>query len=264
MSPTATPPAPDPLRPDTRAFLEQQAAILLDAPDNDTMVRRLLAAARRRISELEQQLAAAAPPGRPRPQPSLRHPILTLLREQPDGLTRPQIEAAMARRGLGDTLQRMVRDALLVRTGDRYRLAHAAQAGQAQAEAAPPAGTGGPGVFSHPGPPQARRRPTPQGAGMIASAGGRRPWTGAPASALWPRRPPRPTPRVRVRDQVVAWRVSAPGSEPFLSRKGWWCRSGLEHRGCTKIPAHAAYGMNTNGCRAPIGINSLSCPLTSL
>ena len=137
MSPTATPPAPDPLRPDTSAFLEQQAAILLDAPDNDTMVRRLLAAALRRISALEQQVAAAAPPGRPRPQPSLRHPILTLLREQPDGLTRPQIEEAMARRGLGDTLQRMVRDALLVRTGDRYRLAHAAQAGQAQAEAAP-------------------------------------------------------------------------------------------------------------------------------
>ena len=43
----------------------------------------------------------------------------------------------MARRGLGDTLQRMVRDALLVRTGDRYRLANAAQGGQAQAEAAP-------------------------------------------------------------------------------------------------------------------------------
>ena len=107
-------PPTDPLRPDTSAFLEQQAAILLDAPDNDTMVRRLLAAALRRISELEQQLAAAAQPGRPRPQPSLRHPILTLLREQPDGLTRRQIEEALARRGLGDTLQRMVRDALLV------------------------------------------------------------------------------------------------------------------------------------------------------
>ncbi len=129
MSPTDTRPATDTLRPDTRAFLEQQAAILLDAPDNDTMVRR--------IGALEQQLAAATQPGRPRSQPSLRHPILTLLQEQPDGLTRRQIEEAMARRGLGDTLQRMVRDALLVRTGDRYRLAHAAQGGQAQAEAAP-------------------------------------------------------------------------------------------------------------------------------
>ena len=132
-------PPTDTLRPDTRAFLEQQAAILMDAPDNDTMVRRLLAAALRRIGELEQQLAAATQPAprRPRSQPSLRHPILTLLREQPDGLTRRQIEEAMARRGLGDTLQRMVRDALLVRTGDRYRLANAAQGGQAQAEAAP-------------------------------------------------------------------------------------------------------------------------------
>src|SRR5438445_1356424 len=137
MPPTDTRPATDTLRPDTNAFLEQQAAILLDAPDNDTMVRRLLAAALRRISALEQQLAAAAQAGRPRPQPSLRHPILTLLQEQPDGLTRRQIEEAMARRGLGDTLQRMVRDALLVRTGDRYRLANAAQGRQAQAEAAP-------------------------------------------------------------------------------------------------------------------------------
>src|SRR6266700_829991 len=137
MPPTDTRPATDTLRLDTSAFLEQQSAILLDAPDNDTMVRRLLAAALRRISALEQQLAAAAPPGRPRPQPSLRPPILTLLREQPDGLTRPQIEEALARRELGETLQRMVRDALLVRTGDRYRLAHAAPGGQAQAEAAP-------------------------------------------------------------------------------------------------------------------------------
>jgi hypothetical protein len=55
MPPTDTPPAPDPRRPDTSAFLEQQAAILLDAPDNDTIVRRLLAAALRRISALEQQ-----------------------------------------------------------------------------------------------------------------------------------------------------------------------------------------------------------------
>jgi hypothetical protein len=53
MPPTATP--PDPVHPDTRAFLEQQAAILLEAPDNDTMVRRLLAAALRRLSVLEQQ-----------------------------------------------------------------------------------------------------------------------------------------------------------------------------------------------------------------
>ena len=40
MPPTDTPPAPDPRRPDTSAFLEQQAAILLDVLDNDTMVRR--------------------------------------------------------------------------------------------------------------------------------------------------------------------------------------------------------------------------------
>ena len=84
-----------------------------------------------------QAQAQAEPPGRPRLQPSLRPAILTLLREQPTGLTRPQIEAALARRGLGDTLQRMVRAAVLVRTGDRYRLAHAAQGGQAEAEAAP-------------------------------------------------------------------------------------------------------------------------------
>ena len=124
MPPTDTLPATDILRPDTSAFLEQQAAILLEAPDNDTMVRRLLAAALRRISELEQQLAAATPPGRPHSQPSLRHPILTLLREQPDGLTRRQIEEALARRGLGDTLQRMVRDALLVRTGEKTFVAY--------------------------------------------------------------------------------------------------------------------------------------------
>ena len=152
MPPTATPPAPDPQRPDTSAFLEQQAAILLDAPDNDTMVRRLLAAALRRISALEQQLAAAAPPGRPRPQPSLRPAILTLLREQPTGLTRPQIEEARARRGRGDTLQRMVRDAVLVRTGDRYRLAPTAPGGPAPAEAAPP-----PAPASSP-PPAPRKR----------------------------------------------------------------------------------------------------------
>jgi hypothetical protein len=134
-----TRPVTDTPRPDTSAFLEQQAAILLDAPDNDTMVRRLLAAALRRISALEQQLVAATQAGRPRPQPSLRPAILTLLRAQPDGLTRPQIEEAIERRELGDTLQRMIRDAVLVRTEDRYRLANTVQEGQAQAEAAPPA-----------------------------------------------------------------------------------------------------------------------------
>ena len=83
MSPTATPPAPDPLRPDTRAFLEQQAAILLDAPDNDTGAaappRR--AAADQRV----QQVVAAAPPGRPRPQPSLRHPVRRSCGSSPTG-----------------------------------------------------------------------------------------------------------------------------------------------------------------------------------
>ena len=162
MPPTDTLPATDTLRPDTRAFLEQQAAILLDAPDNDTMVRRLLAAALQRISALEQQLAAA-PPGRPRPQPSLRHPILTLLQEQPDGLTRRQIEEAMARRGLGDTLQRMVRDALLVRTGDRYRLANAAQGGQAQAEAAPLPAPAAQASAPTPAPRTRGGRPRPRG-----------------------------------------------------------------------------------------------------
>ena len=125
-------PPTDTLRPDTSTFLDQQAAILLDAPDHDTMVRRLLAAALQRISALEQQLVAATQAGPPRPQPSLRQPILTLLRAQPDGLTRPQIEAALERRALGDTLQRMIRDAVLVRTEDRYRLAHTVQQGQAQ------------------------------------------------------------------------------------------------------------------------------------
>jgi hypothetical protein len=138
MPPTPTPPVPDPQRPDPRAFLEQQAAILLEAPDNDTMVRRLLAAALQRISVLEQQLAAT-PAGRLRPQASLRPAILTQLREQPDGLTRAQLEAALAQPGLGDTLRRMVRDAVLVRTGDRYRLAPAAPEGPAPAAATPPA-----------------------------------------------------------------------------------------------------------------------------
>jgi hypothetical protein len=155
MPPTDTRPAPDPLRPATRAFLEQQAAILLDAPDNATMVRR--------ISELEQQRAAAAPPGRSRPQPSLRPPILTLLREQPDGLSRRQIEEAMARRGRGATLQRMVRDALLVRTGDRYRLAHAAPGGQAQAAAAPPPAPATPASAPTPAPRTRGGRPHPRG-----------------------------------------------------------------------------------------------------
>ena len=164
MSPTTTPPPPDPRRPDTSAFLEQQAAILLDAPDNDTMVRRLLAAALRRISELEQQLAAAAPPGRPpRPQPSLRPRILTLLREQPDGLTRPQIEEALGRRGLGDTLQRMVRDALLVRTGDRYRLTHAGEEGQEQAAAVPPLASAAPASSPLPAPRKRGSRPRTRG-----------------------------------------------------------------------------------------------------
>jgi hypothetical protein len=163
MSPTTTPPPPDPRRPDTSAFLEQQAAILLDAPDNDTMVRRLLAAALRRISALEQQLAAATPPERPRPQPSLRPRILTLLREQPDGLTRPQIEEALGRRGLGDTLQRMVRDALLVRTGDRYRLTHAGEEGQEQATAVPPLASAAPASSPLPAPRKRGSRPRTRG-----------------------------------------------------------------------------------------------------
>src|SRR5262249_28278846 len=71
MPPTDTPPAPDPQRLDTRAFLEQQAAILLDAPDIDTMVRRLLAAALQRISALEQQLATTTLSQRPRPPAGL-------------------------------------------------------------------------------------------------------------------------------------------------------------------------------------------------
>jgi hypothetical protein len=163
MSPTTTPPAPDPLRPNTSAFLEQQAAILLDAPDNDTMVRRLLAAALRRISELEQQLAAATAPGRPRPQPSLRPRILTLLREQPDGLTRPQIEEALARRGLGDTLQRMVRDAVLVRTGDRYRLTPAVEEGPEPAAAVPPLAPAAPASSPPPAPRKRGSRPRARG-----------------------------------------------------------------------------------------------------
>ncbi len=163
MPPTDTPPAPDPRHPDTSAFLEQQAAILLDAPDNDTMVRRLLAAALRRISALEQQLAATTPSGRPRPPSSLRPPILTLLREQPDGLTRSHIEAALAQRGLGDTLRRMVRDAVLVRTGDRYRLAPAAPEGPAQAEAAPPPAPAAPAASPPPAPRKRGGRPRTRG-----------------------------------------------------------------------------------------------------
>jgi hypothetical protein len=160
MPPTATPSASDPQRPDTSTFLEQQAAILLDAPDNDTMVRRLLAAALQRISALEQQLATATSPARPRPPSSLRPPILTLLREQPAGLTRSQIEGALAQRGLGDTLRRMVRDAVLVRTDDRYRLASAAPEGSAPAEATPSA----PSVSSPtPAPRKRGGRPRPRG-----------------------------------------------------------------------------------------------------
>lgn len=131
MPPTDT--APATLSLDPHAFLEQHAAILLDAPDNETMLRRLLAAALRRVSALEQQLAALTPPAQPRQPVSFRPAILALLREQPAGLTRPQIEEALARQGLGETLRRMVRDALLVRTEDRYRLASAAS------EAPPPA-----------------------------------------------------------------------------------------------------------------------------
>src|SRR5437016_7989521 len=99
MPPTDTLPAPDTLRPDTSAFLEQQAAILMDAPDNDTMVRRLLAAALRRIGVLEQQLAAATQPGGPHSQPSPRHPNLTALRAQPNEPSRRQNEEAMAMPG---------------------------------------------------------------------------------------------------------------------------------------------------------------------
>ena len=104
---------------------------------------------------LQQQLVAATQAGRPRPQPSLRPAILTLLRAQPDGLTRPQIEEAMERRELGGTLQRMIRDAVLVRTEDRYRLAHTVQQGQAQAEAAPPAA---PAPSADSPPPAPRKR----------------------------------------------------------------------------------------------------------
>ena len=160
MPPTATPPASDPRPPDPRAFLEQQAAILLDAPDNDTMVRRLLAAALQRISALEQQLAATSPLGRPRPQASLRPAILTQLRRQPDGLTRAELEAALAQRGLGDTLRRMARDAVLVRTGDRYRLAPEAPAGPGPAAALSPAP---PVSAPTPAPRKRGGRPRPRG-----------------------------------------------------------------------------------------------------
>ena len=155
MPPTDTPPASDPRPPDPRAFLEQQAAILLDAPDNETMVRRLLAAALQRISALEQQLAAA-PAGRPRPQASLRPAILTQWGMQPDGLTRPQLEAALAQRGLGDTLRRMVRDAVLVRSGDRYRLAPEAPVPAAAAPPAPPASAPPPAPRKRGGRPRTR------------------------------------------------------------------------------------------------------------
>src|SRR5437763_884652 len=123
----------------------------------------------RRISELEQQLAAAAPPGRPRPQPSLRPHILTLLREQPAGLTRPQIEEALARRGLGDTLQRMVRDAVLVRTGDRYRPTQAVEDGQEQAAAVPPLAPATP-ASSPPQPPASAAAARAPGGGHDGSA----------------------------------------------------------------------------------------------
>jgi hypothetical protein len=156
-------PPTDTLRPDTSAFLDQQATILMDAPDNDTMVRHLLAAALRRISELEQQLVAATQAGRPRPQPSLRHPILRLLQAQPDGLTRPQIEEALEQRELCDTLQRMIRDALLVRTGDHYRLASTGQDGQAPAETAPPPAPAAPPAAPPPAPRKRGGRPRTRG-----------------------------------------------------------------------------------------------------
>src|SRR2546427_334898 len=113
-------------------------------------------------------------PGRPRPQPSLRPAILTLLREQPTGLTRPQIEEALARarrHAAADGPRRRARadrgplsavpekfeakrlGALEHRhdgiafsssgcsvsnfSGSAYRLAHAAQGGQAEAAPRP-------------------------------------------------------------------------------------------------------------------------------
>lgn len=153
MAPTDSPPVLDTSHLDTRTFFEQQVAILLDAPDNETLVRRLLAAALQRISALEQQLAAVTRPARPRPPVSLRPPILALLREQPEGLTRPQIETALARQGLGETLRRMVRDALLVRAGDRYRLAGAAP----EAPAAAPAPVSAPTPLPRGGRPRSQR-----------------------------------------------------------------------------------------------------------
>jgi hypothetical protein len=155
MPPTTPPSASDLPPPDPRTFLAQQAAILLEAPDNDTMVRRLLAAALQRISVLEQQLAAA-PTGRPRSQTSLRPVILTQLRAQPEGLTRVQLEAALAQPGLGDTLRRMVRDTVLVRSGDRYRLAPEAPVPAAAAPPAPPVSAPPPAPRQRGGRPRTR------------------------------------------------------------------------------------------------------------
>jgi hypothetical protein len=88
---------------------------------------------------------------------------LTLLREQPTGLTRPQIEEALARRGLGDTLQRMVRAALLVRTGDRYRLTQVVEEGPEPAAAVPPLAPAAPAAAPPPAPRKRGSRSRPRG-----------------------------------------------------------------------------------------------------
>ena len=128
-----------PPRPDTDAadWLSRQADAILNAPDGDSAIRRLLAMALAHIATLEARLAEArirqAPPG---PRPSLRPAILALLAEAPR--TRPQIEAALAPgRSLADPLRRLVRDGRLSLVDGHYALPGTPAATPAPGEPAP-------------------------------------------------------------------------------------------------------------------------------
>jgi hypothetical protein len=116
---------------------KRQLEILLQAPDlfrqiQDEFQRELDAAHARQIrllhlmGELHQYVNIAVRVGRagrlsqlslfPLPKGEIRQPILTLLREYPQGLTRKEIETKLSSpKNLRDTLQGMYRDGLVER-----------------------------------------------------------------------------------------------------------------------------------------------------